>query len=1517
MEQLGHQYSAFGLLNIPWWDADVYNTSSSEYTSSLGYTSTLVNVNSSVPSKDPGFFGCQTSWGPLSPVYSDIAPCFQAALIVASSAAYIVVGAHEIIRLRHQKPAPNRTAWSFYAKIAIGTFHVILQAILLANSPKGISSSALTFNTLAAIIALTITYLDQLKSSIPNGATLFFWLGQVTFHVMRVVSTSLRDELGTTSGISGAMALATSVFSLLLSAGLPPRAKGRIPAESPRDKANVFSRITFAWMGPLMRKGYMQYLKQHDLPLLPRALRAQATRTQFTQEWKRHVHPSLVKSLARAFGFLFAVGGVFKGMQDVLGFVQPQLLKMLINFVNEYLDARARDEPIALTKGLMIAAAMFFVSVTQTACLHQYFERAFDLGMKLKSALTAVVYNKALVLLNEARGASNTGDIVNLMSVDVQRLQDLVQNLQVAWSGPFQIAICLYLLHGLIGNAMWAGVFIMVVMIPLNGVIARVQKRLQKTQMGYKDARLRLISEILGNIKLLKLYAWEPAYLARLREVRNDQELANLKRMGVWLAFLTSTWNLAPFLVSCSTFALFVLTQKRALSTDIVFPALALFNLLLFPLAVVPSVITSVVEAQVAVSRLTKFLTAGELQSDAVVHAPRAAKRGDTAVHVANGTFLWSRAEGDSGYKVALSRISLHVRKGEMHCIVGRVGLGKSLVVQAILGDLYRLDGLVTVHGRVAYVSQVAWIMNGSVRENVLFGKKYDAGFYAHVLKACALDVDLRALPAGDATEVGEKGIALSGGQKARLALARAVYARADVYLLDDPLSAVDEHVGRHLVEHVIGPRGMLRDKAIVLATNNIKVLRLAQMVHLVGEGRMLEQCAPSEMREGLRLWRLVEEYAPRKKEEEKKEVDEAELSSESEFEVESGTPSDEEIDGDEQVQEGDEEAGSNTPVPEDARAEHMEQGQVKWGVYRAYAVACGVFSTVVFLSCTVLSNVIVVLSNVWLKHWSEVNTEHGYNPQIPKYLGIYFLLGIGYLCATLLQVSFMWVYCTINGLAKLHESMAVSVLRAPMSFFETTPIGRILNRFSNDVYKVDEVLGRVFGMFFMNLTKVLFTILVITFLTWQFIFVMLPLSVLYVYYQQYYMRTLRELRRLDLVSRSPIYANFQESLTGVLLIRAFGQELRFRAMNELRIDRNMAAFHPAINANRWLAVRLEFLGSIIILAAAGISILSLRSGRLSAGLVGLSVLYSLQITQSLNWIVRMTVEVETNIVSVERILEYSELTPEAPAVIELRRPVPDWPQHGEIEFKDYSARYRPELDLVLKGINLDVKPREKIGIVGRTGAGKSSVTLALFRIIEAAGGEIDIDGVRTSGIGLADLRHRLLIIPQDSQVLEGTIRSNLDPTGEYSDADVWRALELCHLKAHVTKMHAAQGGEGDALDAAVHESGSNLSIGQRQLMCLGRVLLKLSHGLNVLVLDEATAAVDVETDKILQETIRREFKDKTIITIAHRLNTIMDSDRIVVLEKGEVAEFDRPAALLEKDGLFHALAKEGGFTEN
>lgn len=1380
------------------------------------------------------------------------------------------------------------------------------------------------------IVAFILHYSEHFRALIPNGVLLMYWLLSIIVNGAKVrsICVSKSFKSNETLFILYVFLLVNSGLIFFLE-WLVPKAKSSYETltsdtdRSPMETADIFSIITFSWMSPMMRLGYNTFLTENDLPQLPRTTSTSYASQRFTKHWQKQLsakkNPSLSVALAKAFGSQFAAGGFFKILQDILAFTQPQLLRLLIKFVKDY---SAGKEDAKIAQGFTISLGMFFVSVIQTACLHQYFHRVFEVGMKIKSALTAAIYQKSLVLSSEERGAKSTGDIVNLMSVDTQRLQDLTQYGQTVWSGPFQVILCLVSLHNLLGNSMWAGVAVMLIMIPINLVVAKYQKALQAKQMETKDVRTRLTNELLTNIKSLKLYGWEVPFTNRLNYVRNDLELTNLRYIGIFMSMTNFFWSATPFLVSCCTFTCYVLTQDTPLTSDIVFPALNLFNLLTFPLTAFPMVISALVEATVAISRLTSFFTMDEVQPDAVIRLERATEMGEGAIIVQDGTFMWTRK---SSYKVALSNINFKVGKGELSCIVGKVGSGKSAFLQAVLGDLHKSEGNVTVKGRIAYVAQVPWITNATVKENILFGNKYDPEFYQKAIDACALKDDLAILPDGDETQVGEKGISLSGGQKARLSLARAVYARADVYLLDDPLSAVDEHVGNHIIENVLGETGLLATKARILATNSIPVLSHANAISMISNGQIVEAGSYDEVmasRKG--IYALLKEFG-KKSNANSNDVSDTESSLTA---VDARNIAIEEapvpLTDDYQTRQR---RGSHHTLRRASTAsfvkprvdyeeskrvtkqerEHIEQGKVKWDVYIEYAKACNPLALAVYFFFLLCYGGLSVSSGFWLKHWSDENTKAGSNKHVGMYLGVYFALCIGSSLSSVLYTLTLWVGCAINSARILHNRMLSSVISAPMSFFETTPLGRIINRFSNDIYKVDVILHRVFSQFFSNSINVAFTMVVITYNTPPFVAFIIPLAGLYILYQRYYLKTSRELKRLDSVSKSPIYAHFQETLGGISTIRAYRQQERFNYLNESSIDLNLRAYFPSVSANRWLAVRLEFLGSIIILCASGLSIATIGSGHVTAGTIGLAMSYALQITQSLNWIVRMTVEVETNIVSVERIMEYCHLPSEAPAIIESHRPPAYWPHEGGVEFKNYSTRYRPELDLVLKDINLSIKSQEKIGIVGRTGAGKSSLTLALFRIIEAAQGCIDIDDVNTSSIGLADLRHRLSIIPQDSQAFEGTLRENLDPNSEHDDSELWRVLELSHLKSHILGL---EGG----LDCKVAEGGSNFSVGQRQLLCIARALLTPSR---ILVLDEATAAVDVETDQIIQETIRSEFKERTILTIAHRLNTIMDSDRIVVLDQGRVAEFDSPSALLsDPNSMFYSLCKRGGFLE-
>lgn len=1490
-------------------------------------------------------------WGPLSPYRFDFTPCFMD-IWVSSVAIYgILFGAIAIWWLiKKLDKSEVEKDWHFWTKqtliIAIGSsvsLQIIFQIIAYPDIWLGDFRFLTSILTIASLVVVfCIQWLEHSRQRNPNGVVLFYWL-----LLLIAWSVKLRSLVSQRIYSHSLSYFTAYCFGYLLGwvefilEWLVPSKKNaydklRLKDESPIESATIFSILTFSWMTPMMRAGYSKFLTEDDLWNLAKRDTTKATGDAFKKAWDSEVKrktPSLWIAIFKAFSAPYFRGSLFKVVSDTLAFVQPQLLRLLISFVKSY-KADSLTPPQPIIRGAIIALAMFSVSIGQTIALHQYFQRAFDTGMRIKSALTSAIYGKSLRLSNEGRASKNTGDIVNYMAVDTQRLQDLTQYGQQVWSAPFQIVLCTLSLYNLVGLSMFAGVGAMVFMIPVNGLIARMMKRLQEKQMENKDSRTRLIAEIVNNMKSIKLYAWGSAFLQKLNYVRNDQELKTLRKIGAAQSVANFTWSTTPFLVSCATFSVYVLTSDKPLTTDIVFPALTLFNLLTFPLAILPMVITSIIEASVAVGRLTEFLITEELQDDAVIITDAVDEKGEESVIVRDGTFTWDKYSGRN----VLEDINFTASVGELTCVVGRVGAGKSSLLQALLGNLWKFKGEVTLHGQMAYVAQQPWIMNASVKENILFGHRFDPEFYQKTVNACALVDDFAQLPDGDETEVGERGISLSGGQKARLTLARAVYARADIYILDDCLSAVDQHVGRHIIKSVLGANGLLNGKTRILATNSTPVLMEADFIYLIREGRITERGT------FLQLMAMKGEICSLLKtagnQEHSREASEPSSSTPSTTSIEDNQEFDlvkrntsENLAGHESTKIRDKKRRVSSSTvgqarvasPKGARVkthdeelngktrsnrEFLEQGKVKWAVYTAYAKTSNLFAVFTYGLMLIGGQTAQTAGNVWLKKWAEVNDANESNSNVGRYIGVYFALGISGAALVLVQTLILWIFCSIESSRKLHERMAFAIFRSPMSFFETTPAGRILNRFSSDIYRVDEVLARTFNMLFVNSARALFTLIVISSSTPAFVALIIPLSLVYYWIQQYYLRTSRELKRLDSVSRSPIYAHFQESLGGISTIRAYRQQNRFLQENEYRVDTNLRAYSPSINANRWLAVRLESIGSVIILGAAGFAIISVSMGSgLTDGMVGLAMSYALQITQSLNWIVRQTVEVETNIVSVERALEYGNLPSEAPEVIHRHRPPISWPALGAVKFNNYSTKYREGLDLVLKDISLDIRPHEKIGVVGRTGAGKSSLTLALFRIIEPVHGNITIDALNTSTIGLLDLRRRLAIIPQDAALFEGTIRDNLDPGHVHDDTELWSALDHARLKEHVSGM---DGG----LEAKIQEGGSNLSQGQRQLVSLARALLTPS---NILVLDEATAAVDIETDALLQTTLRSPmFSNRTIITIAHRINTILDSDRIVVLDSGRVVEFDSPKNLMRiENGMFWRLVKGAGLSED
>ncbi|XP_061509612.1 multidrug resistance-associated protein 1 isoform X10 [Anopheles gambiae] len=1489
----------------------------------------------------------------------DLTPCFQQTVLVWAPCAFLWLFSFlELYYLR--KSANKDVPWSFVnvSKLLVIGSLIVLTIVDLANaiSTDGISAPLFYYTPvikLASFIFVAILiYLNKHYGMRTSGLLFLFWflltvcsIPRVRTEVRAYEARVVEDSWAEYQFVSFLIFFSLTCIMFLLNffVDKPPRqSKYEITdKDCPELAASFPSRIFFAWFDRLAWVGFRKPLEVDDLWKMKPEDSSKEVSPAFLHHWNETLEKtyqsretsndvtfkklgnsarvdfrttkakniaSILPALIKTFGGTFLLGSFLKLGQDLLTFASPQILKLIIGFVGG-------EEP--MWKGLMYAITLFVVAGTQTLLLGQYFNRMFFVGLRIRTALISAIYRKALIISNSARKGSTVGEIVNLMAVDAQRFMDLTTYINMIWSAPLQIGLALYFLWQILGPSVLAGLAVMIILIPVNGVIANMIKTLQIKQMKNKDERVKLMNEVLSGIKVLKLYAWEPSFEQQILKIR-DKEVKVLKSAAYLNAGTSFIWSCAPFLVSLVTFATYVLVdENNVLDASTAFVSLSLFNILRFPLSMLPMLISNMVQTSVSVNRINTFLNQEELDPDNVQHD----EKESSPLLIENGVFSWG------GEETTLKNINVRVEKNQIVAVVGTVGSGKSSLLSAFLGEMDKISGRVNTLGRIAYVSQQAWIQNATLKDNILFGKPMDQRRYARVIEACALKPDIEMLPGGDMTEIGEKGINLSGGQKQRVSLARAVYNDADVYFLDDPLSAVDSHVGKHIFEQVIGPSGLLAKKTRVLVTHGITYLPNTDKIFVLREGEISESGTYQELmdKKGAFAEFLIQHLQEVSEEEEDLDEIKQQLEnsvggeellnqlkrsnskrSRSESTSETGSVKD--------ISRQNSTTDSNTSLrrrtsekaPEVAKTklietEKSETGSVKWEVYKHYLKSIGLTLSVATVILNMIFQGFSIGSNLWLSRWSTDDTAGNDTSRRDMYLGVYGAFGAGQ--------AFLSFFCDLSpqlgtwrAAKHLHATLLQAVLRLPIAFLDITPTGRILGRFSKDVDILDNTLPITVSELNYCFFEVVATLVVISISTPIFAAVIVPIGILYYAVQRFYVATSRQLKRLESVSRSPIYSHFGETIQGVQTIRAYSVQDRFILESDEKVDGNQLCYCPSIIANRWLAVRLEMVGNLIILFAALFAVLGRET--MNAGLVGLSVSYALQITQTLNWLVRMTSDVETNIVAVERIKEYGETKQEAAWELPNSTLPRDWPEQGMVEFRDFQVRYREGLELVLRGISFTVNGGEKVGIVGRTGAGKSSLTLALFRIIESAGGSIVIDGQDISQLGLHALRSRLTIIPQDPVLFSGTLRINLDPFNAQSDDDIWKALEHAHLKTFVKGLTAG-------INHEVTEGGENLSVGQRQLICLARALLRKTK---VLILDEATAAVDLETDDLIQRTIRTEFKDCTVLTIAHRLNTIMDSDKVIVLDKGQIVEFAPPAELLQsKNSAFYSMAKDAG----
>lgn len=1123
-------------------------------------------------------------------------------------------------------------------------------------------------------------------------------------------------------------------------------------------------------------------------------------------------------------------------------------------------------------------------------------------------------------VLGDGHGYGN-GRIINLMSVDSYRVDQASGMFHVTWTSPIAIIITLILLLVNIKASALAGFGFVVLSMPLLGKAIRSLLNRRKTINKLTDQRVSLTQEVLSAVRFVKYFGWETSFLERIGNIRSQEIRAIQYLLSIRNGINAISMSM-PIFAAMLAFIAYAYTHPN-FNPALIFSSLALFNSLRLPLNMLPLVIGQVTDAVNSIKRIEDFLMAEDAEDGAEWDSSC-----PNAIEMRNGSFTWERSPtkdsndtvdasknakqkkeeekavkkanreskrlskgsdsekskpqetgvaGDDEKIFTISDLDFSVARNELVAVIGGVGSGKSSLLAALAGDMRKTSGSVTMGSSRAFCPQYAWIQNATLKENILFGKDLDIKWYNQVIDACALRADLEMLPGADLTEIGERGITVSGGQKQRLNIARAIYFDSDIILMDDPLSAVDAHVGRHIMDQAIC--GLLRNKCRVLATHQLWVLQRCDRVIWMDEGRIgAIDTFDNLMASNPEFVKLIANNAQEEKQDETEHVDEDEVEDEKKTQ---------------------EKRKGKKPSGSLMQAEERAVSSVSWSVYYAYIKSSGsILVLPLILILLIASQGASIVTNLWLSWW----TSNKFGFSRGTYVGGYAALGFVQALLMFIFSVALSVFGTTSSKVMLHRAIT-RVLRAPMSFFDTTPQGRITNRFSKDIDTMDNMLTDSIRFFGITMGLIISVFILIIAYYYFFAVALGPLFLLFLFSASYYRASAREIKRHESVLRSVVFARFSEAVTGVATIRAYGLQSRFQRSIRAAVDDMDSAYYLTFANQRWLSVRLDIIGNLLVFTVGILVVTSRFSVNPSTG--GLVLSYILSIVQMIQFTVRQLAEVENNMNSTERIHHYGTQLEEEPP---LHLPNPDvvdsWPQSGAINFENVQMRYRDGLPLVLKGLNLRVAGGERVGVVGRTGAGKSSIMSTLFRLVELSGGRITIDGVDIARVGLNDLRARLSIIPQDPTLFRGTVRSNLDPFGKYTDHELWNALRAADL---VDASRAADDKPTGriTLDSSVDEEGLNFSLGQRQLMALARALVR---GSQIIVCDEATSSVDMETDERIQATMARGFKGKTMLCIAHRLKTIIHYDRIVVMDNGVIAECDEPLRLWRQGGIFRSM---------
>ncbi|KAG1695172.1 hypothetical protein DVH05_020813 [Phytophthora capsici] len=1216
-----------------------------------------------------------------------------------------------------------------------------------------------------------------------------------------------------------------------------------------RQSASLLSRLFLWYADDMMRVGNVRQLDQDDLLLLDDDSRSEVAFAFFKRHYEQQ-DQSIVRAIVYGYGWEFLLCGLASAFTTACILFAPVVLHHVI-------DAFAAPEMDMTSLGVWLAA--FFASRLANALVAPHVDFQIQLMVfRMAVSLRALLFEKTMRRSIQSRSDAKAVDVANIYSSDIQRVIHCANEINTLWILPVQIAVVVYMLYVVLGISALAGLVVIGLSMLVAFFFTKKSTGSYDELMKLKDLRMKLIKELFGAIEIVKLNAWEDRFEAKLLAHR-EFELSALSRFVYAVCGTVFVLWSSPLFVSTVSFAVYTLVLNEVLTAAKVFTAIALFNLLRDPLREFPNMIQKCLQAKVSIDRMADYLALHEVDPANVTRNDPSIPD-DVAIAVEHGTFAWNE-----GADPVLSDVNLTVKKGDFVVVHGSVGSGKSSLCSALLGEMEKMNGKVSVNGRVAYYSQQPWIQNMTIRENILFGQTFDHNKYQNVLDACGLLPDLQQFPSGDATEIGQKGINLSGGQKARVSLARACYSEADVFILDSPLAAVDAVVQSEILNKCIC--GLLADKTVVLVTHNHEVIEsgAASCKVSVSEGRIAAK------RQEIQRFRT--NFASELSRINTKEEPHAHTVNDSDL-------------------------YSTGRLIED---EEREEGRVSATVFWRYFNAMGGLKVLLLL--LVIQSLwqgCQIGSDLWLSHWTNA-----YDSSRTQYnMTVYALLGGGSALMVLARALTM-ATAGLRASRDLFQMLTRGLLAAPLRFFNTNPIGRILNRFGGDMTYVEidipfDIGGLlVTGFFtFCQLATAMYIVKILV------VFI-IPLAYLYVKFAKFYLMPSREISRLLKVASSPVLSHISQAEEGVTTIRAFGAQCVQQTVSEnlSRNDVNARAWFCDFVVSTWFQLRMELIGCGVVIAV--VSCLVYLHDYLSPGLVGVAFAYALSIDSRLARLVRVWSWLEIEMVSPERIMAYASIPPEGEQTSLTIEPNQPWPSTGTISFQDVVFSYKQGGVPVLKGLSFNIRNNEKIGIVGRTGAGKSSLTMALFRTNELVSGRILIDGTDIATMPLRTLRSNLSIIPQSPVLFKGALRGYMDPFDEFSDAEIWSALEKVDMKTQVSAL------EGQLM-YELSENGENFSVGERQMLCMGRALLTRSR---IVVMDEATASIDHATEKKLQRMINEDFQDATVLTIAHRLGTVLDSDRIMVLSDGRVVEFDSPRELVKNtNGVFYELAKEGGY---